>query len=299
MRSIDRVITKPAKSAVLIRALSELTLPATQLPLDEAGPQVLPFSGRRILLAEDNPVNQKLATRLLQRLGAQVEVAPNGLVALQALRDGHFDAVLMDCQMPLLDGYEATRQLRAAESGVRNSKIPVIALTAHALATDRSKCLAAGMDDYLTKPINPNHLHKALARALPVLQAAPVHSADDAEVLFNEAALLTRTGNDREFARELIHLFAASAAETVAKLTQCVPQNTGSETMRALAHSLKGSAATAAAPALAARASNLENTSGDAQARAELDALQRTFAATLEEWHRLGWLNRPLRGVAS
>jgi two-component system sensor histidine kinase/response regulator len=169
MRSIDRVITKPAKAAVLIRALSELTLPATHLPLNETEPQVLPFSGRRILLAEDNPVNQKLATRLLQRLGAHVEVAPNGMVALQALRDAHFDAVLMDCQMPLLDGYEATRQLRAADSGVRNSKIPVIALTAHALATDRAKCLAAGMDDYLTKPINPTHLHNALARALPVL----------------------------------------------------------------------------------------------------------------------------------
>ena len=297
MRSIDRVITKPAKSAVLIRALSELTLPATQLPLNETETQVLPFSGRRILLAEDNPVNQKLAVRLLQRLGAQVEVAPNGLVALQALRDAHFDAVLMDCQMPLLDGYEATRQLRAAESGVRNPKIPVIALTAHALATDRAKCLAAGMDDYLTKPINPNHLHKTLARALPVL--APARIAAGAETLFDEAALLTRTGDDREFARELINLFVVSATDTVAKLTQGAEHSTDNQTLRALAHSLKGSSATAAAPALAACAANLERTAGSPQARADLDAIQRTFSATLEEWQRLGWLNRPLRDLAS
>ena len=174
MCCIDRVITKPAKTGVLIRALSELTHAPTQADVVESVLEFLPFSGRRILLAEDNPVNQKLATRLVQRLGAQVEVAPNGLAALQALRDSHFDAVLMDCQMPLLDGYEATRQLRAPDSGVKNPKIPVIALTAHALATDRAKCLAAGMDDYLTKPINPSHLQKALARALPALEAVPV-----------------------------------------------------------------------------------------------------------------------------
>jgi PAS domain S-box-containing protein len=293
MRSIDRVITKPAKSGVLIRALSELTLPATHLPLSETEPQVLPFSGRRILLAEDNPVNQKLATRLLQRLGAHVEVAPNGLVALQALRDADFDAVLMDCQMPLLDGYEATRQLRTAESGVRNSKIPVIALTAHALATDRAKCLAAGMDDYLTKPINPNHLQKTLARALSVLEPAAVNIADDAGSLFNEADLLTRTGDDREFARELINMFVASAGDTLAKLMQCAEQNAGSDTLRALAHSLKGSSATAAAPALATCAANLERTAGGPQARTDLDALQRTFSATLDQWQRLGWLIRP------
>jgi CheY-like chemotaxis protein len=124
------------------------------------------FPGMRILLAEDNPVNQKLAVRLLQKLGVEVQVAVNGLEALQALREADFDAVLMDCQMPELDGYEATRRLRGAAGAVRNPDVPVIALTAHALATDRSKCLDAGMTDYLTKPINPNHLHQCLARVM-------------------------------------------------------------------------------------------------------------------------------------
>jgi PAS domain S-box-containing protein len=277
--SIDRVITKPVKTGVLIRVLAELTQNAPRVLASEAQPEILPFTGRRILLAEDNPVNQKLATRLLQRFGAHVEVAPNGLVALQALRDAHFDAVLMDCQMPLLDGYEATRQLRAPNSGVRNSKIPVIALTAHALATDRAKCLAAGMDDYLTKPINPNHLQKALARALPVLES-----------LFNEAALLTRTGNDRDLARELINLFVGSATETVAKISQCMAQKTDAEPLRALAHALRGSAATMSASALAVRAGDLERAAGGPEAQGAVDAVDRTLAATVDEWARSGWL---------
>ena len=166
LRWVDRILTKPTKTAALVRVLCELTQsPGSELHR-EPELEPLPFAGRRVLLAEDNPVNQKLAMRLVQRLGAYVELAPNGLVALQCLRDADFDVVLMDCQMPLLDGYEAAKQLRDPESGVRNCKIPVIALTAHALATDRAKCLAAGMDDYLTKPINPNHLQAALARVL-------------------------------------------------------------------------------------------------------------------------------------
>jgi PAS domain S-box-containing protein len=299
MRLVDRVITKPAKTAVLIRALAELTQSAPHVRSSDAEPETLPLTGRRILLAEDNPVNQKLATRLLQRFGAQVEVAPNGLVALQALRDAHFDAVLMDCQMPLLDGYEATRQLRTAESGVRNPKIPVIALTAHALATDRAKCLAAGMDDYLTKPINPNHLQKALARALPMLETVAARGRSEAELLFNEAALLTRTGNDRDLARELIGLFVGSAAERVSKISQGVAQSANTEDLRALAHSLRGSAVTASAPALARGAADLERAIGRPEAQAALDVVARTLAGTLDEWARLGWLGTPRRGVAS
>ncbi len=168
MRLVDRVVTKPAKTAVLVRTLAELTrVGGSSVAAQDLPPIALPFSGTRILLAEDNPVNQKLATRLLQRLGAEVHVAVNGVEALQALREADFDAVLMDCQMPLMDGYEATQRLRSPAGLVRNPNIPVIALTAHALATDRDKCMAAGMNDYLTKPINPTHLRQALCRALP------------------------------------------------------------------------------------------------------------------------------------
>jgi PAS domain S-box-containing protein len=287
---IDRVITKPAKTAVLVRALAELTqIGGPRLSLSDIAPVTLAFSGTRILLAEDNPVNQKLATRLLQRLGAEVQVASNGIEALQALRASDFDAVLMDCQMPQMDGYEATRQLRGPEGRVKNPQIPVIALTAHALATDRAKCLAAGMNDYLTKPINPKHLQEALTKALPPLDQR-TDTATQSAALFDESALLARTDSDREFARELINLFARSARETLAQISATLQDRGDPEIIRKLAHTLKGSAATASAGAMAAACANLERLVSSAQAPAALHSLDAIFTLTAAEWERLGWI---------
>ncbi len=188
-RCFDRVLTKPVRTPALLGALADLTRAAGPAPRGHAAATTqLPFPGLRVLLAEDNPVNQKLAVRLLQKLGAEVRVAVNGVEALQALRDADFDAVLMDCQMPELDGYETTRRVRSGAGAVRNPHIPVIALTAHALATDRSKCLAAGMSDYLTKPINPNHLHQCLARVLPLRAGEGTSAKTAAEELRQEPA---------------------------------------------------------------------------------------------------------------
>jgi signal transduction histidine kinase/DNA-binding response OmpR family regulator len=115
---------------------------------------------RRILLAEDNPVNEKVATHTLRRLGYEVHAVPNGQAAVAAWRDGHYDLILMDCQMPILDGYEATREIRALEAGQR--RIPIVALTAHAMKDDDVKCLAAGMDHHLTKPLDREQLQACL-----------------------------------------------------------------------------------------------------------------------------------------
>jgi CheY-like chemotaxis protein len=291
MRLIDRVVTKPAKTGVLLRTLAELTRASgPRIPSNDVAPAALALSGLRILLAEDNAVNQKLATRLLQRLGAEVHVAVNGVEVLQALRDSNFDAVLMDCQMPQMDGYEATRQIRSPEGRTRNPNIPVIALTAHALATDRVKCLAAGMNDYLTKPINPALLQQALMKALPAADRRGNHCDAGGTVLFDEAALLARTDNDSEFARELINLFIGSASETLVRLNACKPGGEDPEAVRKLAHSLKGSAATAAAKALADCAANLERVAGSAQAAAALESLGTMLTLTIDEWRRLGWI---------
>jgi CheY-like chemotaxis protein len=120
-----------------------------------------PTASLRILLAEDNPVNQRLASRLLEKRGHSVLVAGNGREALEALEKGRFDLVFMDVQMPVMDGLEATAAIRKKEavSGVR---LPIVALTAHAMKGDREKCLAAGMDGYLTKPIRPQELDEVL-----------------------------------------------------------------------------------------------------------------------------------------
>src|ERR1044071_4108391 len=106
----------------------------------------------RVLLAEDNMVNQMLARRLLEKLGADVAVAADGQAAIALLAGKPFDVVLMDCQMPVMDGYEATRRIRAGAAGAAAAAVPIIALTAHALSDARDLCVAAGMSDYLTKP---------------------------------------------------------------------------------------------------------------------------------------------------
>ena len=119
----------------------------------------------RILLAEDNLVNQKVAVSLLEKLDYRVEVVADGRAAVAAWQTGNFDLILMDCQMPEMDGYEATREIRRLEEGKRH--IPIVALTAHAMKGDEEKCRAAGMDDYLTKPIDRVKLEACLDRLLP------------------------------------------------------------------------------------------------------------------------------------
>jgi CheY-like chemotaxis protein len=113
-----------------------------------------------ILLVEDNKVNQKLALRLLERLGCQAKVAASGLEALAMLEKYDFDLILMDCQMPEMDGYEATRRIREREHGTRH--IPIVAITANAMESDLERCLTSGMDSYLTKPIDFAKLRDAL-----------------------------------------------------------------------------------------------------------------------------------------
>lgn len=148
------IMVKPVRRAPLLRNLckamglcSEETAAAAR-----PAPQVTPSSAR-ILLAEDNPINQKVAQLMLQRLGYQPQLAANGQEAVEAIRSGHFDVVLMDCQMPVMDGFDASRRIRELEAGT-SRHIPIIALTASAISGDEERCRAAGMDDYLTKPVN-------------------------------------------------------------------------------------------------------------------------------------------------
>ncbi len=154
------LVTRPIRRDVLRRALSGE--PAAPLPASRTEACAQPGGRRlRVLLAEDNPVNQLLARKLLERLDCEVEVAPDGEAAVRAWRAQAFDAVFMDCQMPNVDGYEAAARIRAAEGGLTH--IPILALTANALPVDRERCLAAGMDRHLTKPIVREELERAVA----------------------------------------------------------------------------------------------------------------------------------------
>src|SRR6185437_13443515 len=138
-----------------------LSVPALPSVAISGTPQ--PLTGT-VLLVEDHPVNQKVAQKLLERLGLTVHVADNGEIALEKLRGQAYAMVLMDCQMPVLDGYSATRRLREIESEQNKPRMPVIAMTAHAMSGDRERCLQAGMDDYLSKPLDRQLLEQTLAR---------------------------------------------------------------------------------------------------------------------------------------
>jgi CheY-like chemotaxis protein len=256
------VLTKPVKRSALLQCLQETLGAARTAPLHKISPQDEVFRGRRVLVAEDNAVNQKLVCCLLEKLGAIVTVADTGQEAIDQLAAARFDVVLMDCQMPVLDGYEATRSIRAGAAGPAAMTMPIIALTAHALTGDRERCLAAGMNEYLTKPLDPSLLRATLEALLcpRALQAAPpayVAFAADAPAVFDERALRERIGDDGAFFDELLGVFVSTIDDEVVALLTAVTRDDAAA-VRTHAHTIKGAAGNVTAAALASAAAALE-----------------------------------------
>jgi PAS domain S-box-containing protein len=163
------VVTKPLKALPVLQALASCLQDAPEITEHEQKRTRLEIphhSRARILLVEDNLVNQRVAQRMLEKLGYRVDIAANGEEALIALETLPYDLVLMDCQMPEMDGYSATRAIRNPESAVRDHGVPVVAMTANAMEGDRDRCLAAGMDDYIAKPVTASSLEDAISRCL-------------------------------------------------------------------------------------------------------------------------------------
>ncbi|MBA6364035.1 response regulator [Colwellia sp. BRX8-8] len=162
-------LNKPVDQSILYNTLMTIAgVNSQQQPLITAfSARALPQFKARVLVVEDNAINQRVAQGLLRKFGVQVDIAANGEEALNSLQNLPFDLVFMDCQMPVMDGYEATKKIRLPQSKVLNSNIPIIAMTANSMQGDREKCLAVGMDDFIAKPVNPNKLQEALKRWLP------------------------------------------------------------------------------------------------------------------------------------
>ncbi len=216
-------------------------------------------SNQRILLAEDNSINQKLAVIVLNKSGFSVDAVENGLQVIEKAKEGKYDAILMDVQMPEMDGFEATRHIREWEAGRQH--IPIIAMTAHAMKGDRERCLEAGMDDYVSKPLEirillgvldrwlqlseveeaqPVHI-KGPAPATPPFATAPIEpptpSADDLPMDIERA--LERFGGDRPFLTEMSRDFAAGFPERIKDIKTALETHNANDLSR-LAHNLKG-----------------------------------------------------------
>ncbi len=237
---IASYLMKPIKQSDLLRAIgSALRLTAQVEPRTGLVPGVGRLSRRplHVLLAEDNLVNQRLAVRLLEKAGHTAVIAGNGREALAALERERFDVVLMDVEMPEMGGFEATGLIRAKEKA-KGGRIPIIAMTAHALKGDRERCLAAGMDDYVAKPIHAEELRRVINALVPPTanEAAPAAAAGES---LDAVAALASVGGDRQLLNELIGVFTAQCPRWLSEMREAVARGDGAR-LRLVAHTLKG-----------------------------------------------------------
>ncbi|GAB4335456.1 MAG: hypothetical protein Kow0037_15330 [Calditrichia bacterium] len=197
----------------------------------------------RILLAEDNLINQKVAVRILDKLGFRAEVVSNGREAVEAVEEKPYDLILMDVQMPEMDGFEATRRIRQSEKAA-NPDIPIIAMTAHAMKGYKEKCLEAGMNGYVSKPVDPEQLAKVIQEHLKDVQPRKVAKKEEntrpGQPVFDKEAVLERVDGDVEFLQELLIEFIADVPSNVENLQENYRAGQLGEVTR-LAHTLKGS----------------------------------------------------------
>ena len=286
LRSLfDQQLNKPVLSASLRECLYRLIKGAGD-PVSHPGADqeedsrrnVASYPGARILLVEDNLVNQEVAKTTLLQFGCAVDIAGNGLDALDLLARNAYDLVLMDCQMPVMDGFRATELLRerereaAAESGGPARRQPVVALTAHAISGDRDRCLAVGMDDYLSKPFAREELVAILKRWLPASVQAPAESEAPAgsapsgstetpdgsidQQAFDKIRALERGGAPNLVAR-LIGLYLEGTPPLIERMKQAHADD-DHEALRAAAHTLKSSSANVGAMKLHGLCNELE-----------------------------------------
>ncbi|MFZ4437775.1 MAG: response regulator [Syntrophales bacterium] len=269
-------LTKPVRYGEIIDCLSAVLAGMTVMEPEQ--PLVTRHTIRemrlgvvRILLAEDNITNQQVAVGILKKLGLRADAVANGAEALKALEALPYDLVLMDVLMPEMDGLEATRQIRNRQSAVRNHKIPIIAMTANAMQGDREKCIEAGMNDYVSKPISPHALAQALDRWLPQEvtaalkqttdktehQAPSVSTKESEASVFDKAGMMVRMMDDEDLARTVLGGFLEDLPRLIEALKGDLESGDLPRTERQ-AHTIKGASANVGGEALRAVAFDME-----------------------------------------
>ncbi len=282
---IDLYLTKPVRGGELRSAIATLLSKKADAANDRrrrtpAPGAVARSSVLRVLLVEDNAVNQRLALALLKRRGAVVTIAQNGREAIEAWSTSRFDVVLMDVQMPEMDGFDATRIIRARERG--GEHVPIIALTARAMTGDRERCLAAGMDDYVTKPLRAQVLMEAIDRlvgAASVARPAETTPKTPTPSVIDLDGLRENTDDDDALVAELLDLFRNDAPRYLDQIRTAVSKQEGGDMQRA-AHALKGAAKAIYAGAVAEAAAALEQ-AGRAGLLHDADAMADHLAVQL------------------
>ncbi len=255
-------LTKPARGLELKAVLCQVltlrggeTLKAQTIATRHTAREVMNMFADysvSILLVEDNFTNQQVALGILMKLGLKADVVPNGAEALKVLESIPYDLVLMDLQMPVMDGYETTARIRELRSSVLNPNVPVIAMTAHAMAGDRENCLRAGMNDHVSKPVSPDSLAEALEKWLPRQKLIKIEAESreissrevDASIstVWDKEGLMARLMDDEELAKMIIEGFIGDVPQQIKKLGEFIKSND----MRGLerqAHTIKGAAA--------------------------------------------------------
>ena len=284
-QKVGAILGKPATPSALFDAIMQSLHRAPGVP--EAPRDALDNSrlvGRQVLLVEDNEVNRELAEEMLAGFGLHVATAVNGALAVDSVRDGQFDLVLMDCQMPVMDGYEATRRIRE-DLGRRD--LPIIAMTANALASDRERCLASGMNDHIAKPIDIANLRSTLSHWLGEL--TPEESIADVPAIQGEhsehidsATAIARLGGNQALHARLLGRFAEDQGNFSARLKAAQARGAVDE-MILLAHTLRGLAGNIGADRLGKLAGELEHClkqqPGEA---ARIEQLRQALAASLD-----------------
>jgi two-component system sensor histidine kinase/response regulator len=261
---VDAFVTKPVKPSQLLDTIQQIfnrnileTRAKSAISAAQDECPSLPARRLTVLVAEDNAVNQKLAAIMLQKLGHESVIVANGRQAIEALDRQQFDVILMDVQMPEMDGFAATAAIRQREAQT-GGHIPIIAMTAHAMKGDREKCLEAGMDGYVSKPVRSRELVAALSNvALANSEAYDLQGPEvqrtarpqNAKLIFDPAEILDRVGGDLSLLAQLIALFNETATPMVAEIRSAIADADGVRLGRA-AHKLRGSVSVFAAASI-------------------------------------------------
>jgi CheY-like chemotaxis protein/HPt (histidine-containing phosphotransfer) domain-containing protein len=266
----EAYLTKPVRQSELFDKLSSL-LPTDRKRQEQssnANENVAPqrhTNNVKILLAEDNVVNQKVAQSMLKKLGLRTDIVANGAEALKALEMIPYDLVLMDVQMPEMDGLAATRLIRYSGSAVLNKDVPIIAMTAHAMKGDRERFIESGMNDYISKPVSMEALKRVLDKWLATIQKEKhegtlSHTQKDVPakpLVFDKEALFERIMGDEDLARRLIAIFLKDMPKHVYELRETI-ENGEISSISAYAHKIKGASANLGGMALSDVASRME-----------------------------------------